>query len=459
MKEEQNKIDRRNFLKSVGAAGLGSAVAGVPLLPQGLASAEAMAGPSESDASEKEQKVKLPQVPKRKLGKTGVEVPSLSLGGNYSLTDKQVLLRRALEYGIDFWDTAPVYAGGDSELGIGEFLVKNPDVRKKLFIANVASRARTPADLEDILQASLKRMNTEYFDLYLGVHMLSDPAQLTDELKQWAESAKKRKLIRYFGYSTHANMAKCLAATAKLDWIDAVLTRYSFQMMDDAEMQAAIDACHKAGIGLIAIKTLGRGQRGPRGGPGRRGPGEGRAGPRSEGPGGRADATERPAGETQEDMKLLSHFLKRGFTEGQAKVKFVLQDKRLSSACVGMQTLAVLTSNVAASLDKTELSQNDMDVLKAYAQATCTGYCAGCAYICDSALPQALRPGRISDIMRYLMYYNSYGQQDQAKRLFAQIPSTVRNRLLSLDYSFAEARCPQHMPIGELIAEAVGKLT
>ncbi len=434
MKERQNKINRRNFLKTVGAAGLTPAFAEVT---KSLASAEAIARANESNAGGKEQKTKFPQVPKRKLGKTGVKVPSLSLGGNYTLTDKQVLLRRALAYGIDCWDTAPVYAGGDSELGMGEFLVKNADVRKKLFIVNVASRARTVADVEDVLHTSLKRMNTKYFDLYLGVHMLSDPAQLTDELKQWAESAKKRKLIRFFGFSTHSNMAKCLAAAAKLDWIDAVMTRYSFQIMDDAPMQAAIDACHKAGVGLIAIKTLGRGQRGPRGGPGRRGPRGG------------------PAEETQEDMKLLSHFLERGFTEGQAKLKFMLEDKRLSSVCVGMQTLTLLTSNVAVSLNKTKLSQKDMHVLRQYAQATCSGYCAGCAYICDAALPDA---PYVSDIMRYLMYYNSYGERDEARELFAQIPEKVRDKLLSIDYALAEARCPQRMPIGKLVAEAVSKL-
>jgi len=60
--------------------------------------------------------------------------------------------------------------------------------------------------------------------------------------------------------------------------------------------------------------------------------------------------------------------------------------------------------------------------------------------------------------MRYLMYYNSYGEQDEARRLFAEIPSSLRNKLVNLDYSIAEARCPQHMPIGELMAEAVGKL-
>ena len=64
----------------------------------------------------------------------------------------------------------------------------------------------------------------------------------------------------------------------------------------------------------------------------------------------------------------------------------------------------------------------------------------------------------INDIMRYLMYCNSYGEKDMARQLFAQIPVDVRNRLLNTDYKFAEARCPQHLPIGKLMAEAVSKL-
>ncbi len=60
--------------------------------------------------------------------------------------------------------------------------------------------------------------------------------------------------------------------------------------------------------------------------------------------------------------------------------------------------------------------------------------------------------------MRYLMYYNSYGEQKEARELFAKIPQKVRAKLLSVDYSQAEARCPQNLPIGKLMAEAVSKL-
>jgi hypothetical protein len=56
------------------------------------------------------------------------------------------------------------------------------------------------------------------------------------------------------------------------------------------------------------------------------------------------------------------------------------------------------------------------------------------------------------------MYHNVYGDRNRARELFAQIPRNVRKKLLSTDYSPAEACCPQHLPIGKLVAEAVSKL-
>jgi predicted aldo/keto reductase-like oxidoreductase len=417
MKEKHNKINRRGFLKTMGAAGMGSV----------FASAGAQADPNEPKAPEKSQEVRLPQVPKRKLGKTGVEVPCLSLGGTINLLENQIMLKKSLEWGVTYWDTSDSYEGGNSELGIGNYLSKNPDMREKLFIATKAYGTKTIEDAEVHLQTSIKKMATKYVDLYFIMerekdeHGLSDPSQLTDRLKRWVKLKKKWKQIRFFGFSTHKNMAECLTAAAKLDWIDAIMTTYNFRVMQDPKMQAAVEACHKAGIGLVAMKTQARGQR----------------------------------VETEEDKKLLGHFLKRGFTPGQAKIKAVLEDKRISSVCSRMGNIATLTENVAATLDKTKLAEADMEIFREYAQGNCSGYCAGCANICGSALPEM---PYISEIMRYLMYYNSYGEKREARELFAQIPVNVRNRLLVTDYSPAEACCPQHIPIGELVAEAVGKL-
>ncbi len=395
-------------MKNVATVGLGSV----------FASDKAKA---ETNVPKKEQKPKFPQVPRRKLGKTGVDVPCMSLGSNR--LDNQIILRNAFQWGVNYWDTANSYMGGNSELNIGKYLSKNPDARKELFIVSKASGAKSVTDVQDRFQTSLKRMNIKYIDLYYGVHGLSDSVQLTNELRQWVKNAKKQKLIRFFGFSTHKNMAQNLFAAAKLHWIDAIMMSYNFRLMQNPKMAAAVEACHKAGIGLIAMKTLGR----------------------------RSDHKV----ETEEDKKLVSQFLQRGFTEAQAKIKVVLQDKRINSACVGMNNVALLTSNVAAVLDKTTLTQADIEAFKQYTRATCSGYCAGCANICDSALPQT---PYVSEIMRYLIYYNSYGEKDRARKLFAQIPSEVRNKLLSADYGQAEARCPQHLPIAKLMAEAVSKL-
>jgi len=417
VKEKHSKTSRRNFLKTVGAAGIGSV----------FASARAKAEPS---SPEKSQKSRFPQVPRRKLGKTGVEVPCLSIGLMYNLLENQIVLRKSLDWGINYWDTSNGYAGGNSERGIGKFFAKNPDARKKVFLVTKASGARTVADVEKRLQTSFKRMNTDYIDMYYGVHGLSNPSQLTDQLKQWVINAKKKKQIRFFGFSTHENMAQNLSAAARLDWIDAIMTSYNFRVMQNPEMPAAIEACHKAGIGLIAMKTQGR--------------------PVWEI---RTEADKWVL--TEAEKKLTEHLLKRGFTTAQANIKIVLEDKRFAAVCVGMQNVAHLIENVAATLDKTKLTQDDRDAFKEYAQATCSGYCAGCANICSAALPEL---PYVNDIMRYLMYYNSYGEKDRARKLFAQIPINVRNRLLSTDYSTAEARCPQRMPIGKLMAEAVSKL-
>jgi predicted aldo/keto reductase-like oxidoreductase len=417
MENKENKqVTRRRFMRdsAMVAAGLGSV----------FVSATDAADPA---APEKPQKSKLPQIPRRKLGKTGIKVPCLGLGTMFNLLDAQIVLRNTLSWGVKYWDTANSYAGGNSELGIGKYLSKNPEARKDLFLVTKASGARTVKDVEKRLQTSLKRMNTKYIDLYYAPHGMSNPAQLTDELRQWAKDAKKRGLIHFFGFSTHSNMAKCLAAAAKLDWIDAIMTSYNFRLMQDAKLQDAIEACYKAGIAIIAMKTTGK----------------------------TTIKRFRLTIETEADKKLVKHLLKRGFAPEQAALKLVLQDKRISCAPVQMESVAILTQNVAAVRGKTKLTQADKDTLKEYAQATCDGYCAGCADICNSALPDV---PYLSDIMRYLMYYNSYGDKDRARELFAQIPAGARNRLLTTDYRLAESRCPQHLPLSKLIAEAVSKL-
>ena len=409
MQDKENKMNRRSFLKTVGTAGIGSVLSGQNIFAE----------PNKPNVPAAKE-TSMPQVPRRMLGKTGVEVPIFSFGAMFNIMENQAHLPKTLQYGVGYWDTADCYAGGNSELGIGKFLKAHPDKRKDVFIVT-KSDARDPDGIEKLLQQSLKRMETNYIDLYF-LHGVKTGDELTDDVRKWVDGAKKRGLIRFFGFSTHKNMPECLNAAAKAGWIDSLMTSYNFRLMQDKQLNDAIEACHQKGIGLVAMKTQGL-----------------------KVDGGMNDA----------DKKLVEHFTQQGFTEGQAKIKAVLTDQRIASANVGCPKLTYLTLGIAAVLDKTKLTQADMEVFRQYAMASCNGYCAGCANICEEAL---LGAPYVSDIMRYMMYYNSYGDRQAARELFAMIPQQAKEKLLSLDYKAIEARCPQHLPIGRLVTEAMNKL-
>jgi hypothetical protein len=86
--------------------------------------------------------------------------------------------------------------------------------------------------------------------------------------------------------------------------------------------------------------------------------------------------------------------------------------------------------------------------LDEYARRTAAGYCAGCAEICESAVKQDIP---IVDIMRHSMYRHAYGDRDQARRFFSRLPARVKANLIAADYAAAEGRCPQQVPIGQIL--------
>jgi predicted aldo/keto reductase-like oxidoreductase len=417
MAQEEKNINRRKFLKTVAATGIGSAIVSTKLLADAN-------DPNVKDANVADPNAaKLPKPQEfemRDFGNKGFKVPCFSLGVMFNALDQMAILRKALQLGVYFWDCAYSYTNGNSEVGIGKILESEPELRKKMLITSKSGG--TPEELENHLQESLKRLNTDYIDIYYGVHGMDKPELLTEDLRKWAESAKKRKLIRFFGFSTH-NMTDCLLAASKTDWIDAIITTYNFRVMQDTKMQEAVEACYKAGIALVAMKVQGS----------------------------------RVKVETDKDKELIEYFTKRGFTEGQAKVKAVLQDKRICSAClgVGKGNIEHLITNVDAVLDKRTLDKRDVAFLADYARKTCDGYCPGCSQICSKASPDM---PYIADCLRYLMYYNSYGDHEMARELFAQLPAAAKSRMLTADYSLAEARCPNRLPIAKFIKEASAKL-
>jgi predicted aldo/keto reductase-like oxidoreductase len=392
---------RRDFLKTVGIAGASS------LLIPAAHLAEA------ADATL--------QVPKRTFGKTGVKVPILSLGSTANIGSNQLMLKQAVQWGVTYWDTAPSYQGGKSEMGFGKYLGKYPQDRQKIFLVTKSS-AWTMNGMSKELNTSLKRMKTDYIDLFF-VHGISDISEMDKKTKAWAEEKKSQGKIRFFGFSTHSNMEECLSGAAELGWIDGIMMTYNYRLMREDRMKRAVDACVKAGIGLTAMKTQGGGQ---------------------------------VKTNTKTELKLAGRFMQKGFTDAQAKLKAVWENPQIACICSRMPNMSILMSNTAAAMDKTKLSSYDRKLLEQYAWETHSSYCAGCTNICESAIENKVP---IGDVMRCIMYGRSYGDRDFALAEFKNIPENSRKRLPELDYSSAELKCPHKIPIGKLIKEAVVELT
>jgi predicted aldo/keto reductase-like oxidoreductase len=406
----ERQVSRRDFVKTVGVVGVGSLLGGAGALAQ-VASPPAAPG-KPSDA----------KLPTRTLGRTGVKVSTLALGGMFEIVSNQLQLKQALDWGVTYWDTASGYNGGKSETGIGMYFEKNPQARQSVFLVTKASGAHSVDDISHSLEQSLERMKTDYVDTFF-LHGISSTDALTPEVKAWAEKMKAAKKIRFFGFSTHSNMEQCLTDAARLGWVDVVMLAYNYRVLNTDAMKAAVDAATKAGIGLTAMKTQGKRQKG--------------------------DATE-------DQARLLAHFIGRGFTQEQACLKAVWEDQRFATICSQMPNLTILSSNVAAALDKTSLTTADKAALEQYAQATGSSYCAGCTNVCEAALA-----GRapVGDVMRSLMYYHSYGDHDLARSVFVGLPDATRQRLRVMDYSAAERLCPRRLPITALMQEAAELLT
>ncbi|MGA3117540.1 MAG: aldo/keto reductase [Syntrophobacteraceae bacterium] len=401
MKEEEKRegLTRRDFIKTIGLAGIASS---------GLDMGRADAAPEQAEHA----------LPRRKLGKTGAEVSVLALGGMFDTINNQLLLRQALKWGVNFWDTAEAYGNGLSEEGYGRFLARNSDTRKDIFVATKLHSAE-PEAMTAALDKCLKKLATNYVDL-LHVHGIKNFSDIAEPkpFKEWASGMKRAGKIKLFGFSTHENMESCLLDAAKADWIDAVMFSYNFRLMNGVKMKEAIAACVDKGIGLVAMKTQGS----------------------------RQVQTDSGA-----EMQMLERFIGRGFTDKQAKIKAILENPNIASVCSQMPSLTILSANVAAARDQTHLTRGDFELLERFAAETHQTYCAGCGRICHEAVGGAVP---ISDVMRCLMYYRDYGERDLAREVYAGLPDGARARLTQVDYSPAEKVCPHRLAISKLMREA-----
>lgn len=396
-------VTRREAIKWLGTAGLAGLLVRVPT----TWAAEPTASPADTPP--------LPQVPRRVLGKTGESIPILLVGCAMSFDQRfDPRLAEAMRFGVNYFDTADCYAGGTSETAIGHF-VRRLGNRKAVWITTKSCPHDVPGMLRT-LEQSLQRLQTDYVDLFF-LHALVHKERLSPEMKRTVTDLKQAGKIRYFGFSCHNHtVAELLQEAARLDWIDAVMFKYNFREYGNRELNDAMDACHKAGVGLIAMKTQGS------------------------------------AASFEEHVKK---FEGSRFNRHQAVLKAVWADPRITAAVSHMDTLEKMKQNIAAALDRRELTEADRAALMQYAAQTRCGYCAGCDHICGAALPPDIR---VADTLRFLTYHDAYGDPEKARMLFARLPPAARH-WEHVDFTAAARLCPNGVNLPALMQRAAQVLT
>jgi uncharacterized protein len=343
---------------------------------------------------------KAAQVPRRRLGKTNETIPILLVGGGMGFQGAHdARIKLALDHGVNYIDTARKYAGGSSEKNAGATL-KQLNAREKTWITSKTSKW-TARGLEQDLAFSLESLQTSYVDLYF-LHELDEVGPLNDpELIKTVERLKRDKKLRFFGFSCHGgNVAELLHAAAQRPFIDAVMFKYSFRDYGNKELNEAMDAAHRADVGLIAMKT-------------------------QSSEAGIANAVQK--------------FEKTGkWNKYQSVLKAVWEDKRIAAAVSHMVDVKQLKENIAAALDRGKLGANERGAIRRYAEATRAHACDGCEHICG---PAVAAPVRIATTLRCLMYLDSYGDADKARRVFSELPAEAR-QLEGVDFSAASRACP-----------------
>lgn len=204
-------------------------------------------------------------MPHHRLGKTGVTVSVLALGGVIGMQlppsddhDPVAIAEAALELGITYFDTAPSYNSGQSEKNYGQVLERR---RKEVFLACKTGDRSYDGTMRSVEQ-SLKNLRTDHFDL-LQVHGVSSK----DDVPAWGKPAgvftalqklRDQKVTRFIGVTGHDNAQMLRQAIQTYDF-DTLLTTLNPVSRRRPFREELLPVANKKRMGVIAMKVMGGG--------------------------------------------------------------------------------------------------------------------------------------------------------------------------------------------------------
>lgn len=363
MTTKKSEIQRRSFLK-MGLAGVA-----------GLSAAPVLMGKEGGTGRTQDQEGR--KVIKRTLGKTGFELPIVSMG--VMNADNPSLVAAALDSGIIMLDTAYVYQRGRNEVMIGEVIKGRPRDSYVLATKIPGDRDRktgfllpetSPESFKTKFDESLERLGLDYVDiLYLHNLKRGEDAQSAPMIKA-LQDEKKGGRARFIGVTTHAAEPEVIRSAIEAGVYDVVLTAYNFRKDNLEDLRKAVAEAAEAGLGVVAMKTQ--------------------------------------AGVYWDKEKTEPINMK-------AALKFALQDSNLHTAIPGFTTFDQMELDLSVMEDLTLTEEEHADLK--LDEKTGGLYCQACD-VCRLQCPQQLP---IPDMMRSYMYAYGYGNLEKAHTLLLSL--------------------------------------
>ncbi len=290
----------------------------------------------------------------RNMGRTGLKVSEICMGtmtfGNGTDPDEaRRMVDRAIDVGINFFDTANSYGGGESELSLGKALAGK---RARVVVATKFFNPMGPGPndsgmsrvhIMQAVEASLQRLQMDYMDLYHIHHV--DPETPLDEMLRALDDLVRQGKVRYTACSNYQGwrLMKALwtSDVEKLARFDCYQPQYSLVVRDIE--QELIPICQSEGLGVVVWSPLAGGFLSGKYKPGERV----LSGTRS------ADDWAYPqqyfAANADETLHVVSEVATQlGRTPAQVALRWCLEQQAITSVIVGARTLVHLDDNLQA---------------------------------------------------------------------------------------------------------------
>jgi predicted aldo/keto reductase-like oxidoreductase len=313
------------------------------------------------------------------------------------ITSDPTVIARAVDMGINYFDTSRGYQGGQNERMVGAALGAR---RKDIFLASKSNDnpSTGPGILAEI-DTSLRELATDHLDVW-HLHGLSNPAEITDELVEAERKAKQQGKIRFIGVSTH-NLPAIVDRVIEAK-IEVVQAQYNFASA--ASYGPAIEKLHQAGVGLIAMKVMAK---------------SGRGGARSP----------RPA------------------NFASAALKWAINNPAIATTVPSMTDIDQLEQNFKVMSER--FTDADAKVLSARLEEIGPYFCRMCGR-CDGQCPKGLP---VADMVRFVMYADGYGQFPLGREHFQRM-SVEQQKVRCSDCATCAVQCPNGVHVAARLSRA-----